>query len=684
MTRTPLRRLGAVILLHLLVGACSGSGAPGADVVSSLDLAEADVVVPVDAGGEIILLRCPASVDPSHEPVRILESDRVFWDSLLSRIDPPGIPDDPDAFPAWQDETREALLHSLGFDGIEPPGTFVASELVDVLDRGDHLVELRLVEAHPGMWIPTLVLRPKGNATSLPGILVHHGHDQPGKSRDAILTLGVNLARRGALVVQPDWLFFGDLTRKENDHMHAEGNLLAGRSMNLPITSVARRMIDYLEQRPEVDPARLGMVGHSGGAETTLYLSAAEPRIHAAAPIDGVDDWTFRVGYRLFRDPEHFPTALLTFAGYREVVALSAPRWFFSLSGDEDYIAGPTHVVQEVIADAAIAWEHLGHPERILHQGFPGGHQVNRVKREAVYAFFASALDAPGLAGEEDGTAFTDDPSLHLAPPKGNRTILDVVRDLLDEALAALDAPSGDALSLILGSPGQGNGVLALEAADGAPIPGRAIRDEGPDLPVDLYLPEAWDGRRGVICIAREGRAACAAAGRLLSAIGWTVLAADLRGYGELYADWPAEDLWDWARTANLAVMLGDPLPNMQARDLSDLAVALRGHRDLDSVGVIGVGPEGGFLALLFGAAIPALDPVVALAPHLSLRSDFDDLGALYPAPCQIYPFGMFTAAAPEDLVGLLGSRDYYVTDHWVAEVSDQKALCNFFISLWK
>ena len=675
---------GLPVLILALLPACSGSGAVGADVITNVDLMETDVVVQVDVGGDTVVLRCPDPVDPEHVPVRIHESDRVFWDYLLSRIDPPGIPADADEFSAWQEETREALTHSLGFDGIEAVGAAVDSQLVETLDRGDHWVEKVLIEAHPGLWITTLVMRPKDAAGPLPGILVHHGHNQPGKSRDAILTLGANLARRGALVVQPDWIFFGDLTTQQNNHMHPEGNLLAGRSMNLPITSIARRMIDYMEQRAEVDPDRLGMVGHSGGGETTLYLTAVEPRIRAAAPIDGLDDWAFRVGYRLFRDPEHFPISLLTYGGYAEVVALAAPRWFFALTGDDDYIAGPTHIVAEVMADASVAWAHTGHPERVIHQGFPGVHQISRLKREAVYGFFAMALDAPGLEGVEDGTIFSDAPDLHLKAPKDNASILSMVRDFLDEALAALDAPSAEALSLILGTPGDGAGTLTLTDPTAIPAPGFVARAEGPDLPVDLYLPEGWDGGRAVICLALEGRAACAVPGRLLSAVGWTVLAADLRGYGELHVDWPLDNKWDWARTVNLAVMLGDPLPNMQARDVADLAAALQDYGELDSVGLVGVGPEGGFLALLFGAAMPALEPIAALAPYLSLREDYDNLDNLLPNRCQIYPFGMFTAAAPEDLIDLVAPRDYYVTDHWDADAADQKSLCNFFISLWK
>jgi dienelactone hydrolase len=65
------------------------------------------------------------------------------------------------------------------------------------------------------------------------------------------------------------------------------------------------RLIDYLEQRPEVDAARIGLVGSSkGGMET--YLSAAiEPRIAVAVPWISVESfawaldnnqWQARVG----------------------------------------------------------------------------------------------------------------------------------------------------------------------------------------------------------------------------------------------------------------------------------------------------------------------------------------------------------------------------------------------------
>jgi hypothetical protein len=44
------------------------------------------------------------------------------------------------------------------------------------------------------------------------------------------------------------------------------------------------RAIDYLISRPEVDPARIGVTGNSGGGTQTSLMMLADPRIAAAAP----------------------------------------------------------------------------------------------------------------------------------------------------------------------------------------------------------------------------------------------------------------------------------------------------------------------------------------------------------------------------------------------------------------
>jgi len=44
----------------------------------------------------------------------------------------------------------------------------------------------------------------------------------------------------------------------------------------------ARRALDYLETRPEVDVSSVGMIGHSLGGQETLSTTAIDTRIRAA------------------------------------------------------------------------------------------------------------------------------------------------------------------------------------------------------------------------------------------------------------------------------------------------------------------------------------------------------------------------------------------------------------------
>jgi dienelactone hydrolase len=49
----------------------------------------------------------------------------------------------------------------------------------------------------------------------------------------------------------------------------------------------ARRAITFLEQQPEVDPARIGVFGHSMGGKLTTNLAGIDPRVRAAVPSCG-------------------------------------------------------------------------------------------------------------------------------------------------------------------------------------------------------------------------------------------------------------------------------------------------------------------------------------------------------------------------------------------------------------
>ena len=47
----------------------------------------------------------------------------------------------------------------------------------------------------------------------------------------------------------------------------------------------ARRAVDYLAARPDLDRKRIGATGRSGGGMTTFFLAALDERIKASAPV---------------------------------------------------------------------------------------------------------------------------------------------------------------------------------------------------------------------------------------------------------------------------------------------------------------------------------------------------------------------------------------------------------------
>lgn len=53
------------------------------------------------------------------------------------------------------------------------------------------------------------------------------------------------------------------------------------------VLMAARRALTFLEQQAEVDPARLGVYGHSMGGKLTTNLAGMDPRVKAAAPSCG-------------------------------------------------------------------------------------------------------------------------------------------------------------------------------------------------------------------------------------------------------------------------------------------------------------------------------------------------------------------------------------------------------------
>ena len=99
----------------------------------------------------------------------------------------------------------------------------------------------------------------------------------------------------------------------------------------------ARRAVDYLAARPDLDPKRIGATGRSGGGMTTFFLAAIDERIKASAPVSGTLSTNGWVKQRLsFAHCDcQYPVNNYGML-YSEVGALIAPRAHLQCNADAD------------------------------------------------------------------------------------------------------------------------------------------------------------------------------------------------------------------------------------------------------------------------------------------------------------------------------------------------------------
>lgn len=191
--------------------------------------------------------------------------------------------------------------------------------------------------------------------TRFPAVLALHQTEAIGKgSVDGQgpyinLAYAKELAQRGYVVMAPDYPSFGDQSDYDFDTDRYESGVMKAVFNNI-------RCVDFLQARAEVDPERIGVIGHSLGGHTAMYTAAFETRIKVIVSSCG---WTLRRYYNNYNEVMRKQTgsrwwgsaqkryAPLSKTKYNlqvekfpfdfdELIAVLAPRPFFSNSPIHD------------------------------------------------------------------------------------------------------------------------------------------------------------------------------------------------------------------------------------------------------------------------------------------------------------------------------------------------------------
>ncbi len=227
--------------------------------------------------------------------------------------------------------------------------------------------------ADEGDRVPCYLFVPKGlDGASVPGILALHQTTPLGKMEPAGLGpnenkhYGLELAKRGYVVLVPDYPSFGDYDYDFNADSYTSGSM-KGIFNHM-------RAIDLLVSRSEVDPDRIGVIGHSLGGHNAMFVGMFDERIKVIVSSCGwtpfhhyyggkLEGWTSDRYVPAIRDVYQLDPDRVPFDMY-EIVASFAPRAFFSISPLHDSnfdVEG----VRKVIAEAQPIYDLLGASDKL-------------------------------------------------------------------------------------------------------------------------------------------------------------------------------------------------------------------------------------------------------------------------------------------------------------------------------
>jgi len=311
----------------------------------------------------------------------------------------------------WQQQLRAKLIELLG--GF-PERTALRPQTLETREYPNYRRERLIFYSRLDVAVIGYLLTPNGKKPPFPSVIAVPGHgpgvddivgideeghdrtNKPGYEHDfAIQAIEHGLA---AFAIEP--MGFG---YRRDERTRAKGpqasacQPAAGSALLLGETMIGWRVwdvmrsIDWVATRPELDSARVGCMGISGGGTCTLFSSALDLRIKAA----------FVSGYlNTFRDSimavshciDNYVPGILNWAENYDVAGLIAPRPLFSEGGDHDPIF-PVNATRESFARVKKVYEVFDAGSQVQQEIFSGEHVFHGVRG---LPFLVNALTSAG------------------------------------------------------------------------------------------------------------------------------------------------------------------------------------------------------------------------------------------------------------------------------------------------
>ncbi len=328
----------------------------------------------------------------------------------------------------YQEFLEMMSLTDVPVKGPRPP---LNVTIVGTIRKPGYRIEKLYYESLPKLYVPANLYIPEGITKPVPAILYVCGHARTQKVY--FQAHARKFAELGLVCLIIETIQWGEVQGEHWGcyargwfHWYSRGYTPAGVELWNAI-----RGLDLLCERPEVDKAKLGVTGISGGGAQSWYIAAADPRIKAAAAVCGTGTVNAHIHQRTIDGHCDCMMPINTYRrDYHDIGALIAPRPLLIASANRDGLFS-IESVREVYFYTKHIYELYGQPDNIVLVETPGGHSYHKTSRTRIFSFFLEHLMGRNVPPSEVGDIDESESAMLSAdelkvyidgPPEDDRT----------------------------------------------------------------------------------------------------------------------------------------------------------------------------------------------------------------------------------------------------------------------
>ena len=560
----------------------------------------------------------------------------------------------------WQQ--RQKLLRDtlMAIVGPFPEKTALNPKILRIIDKKDYRIEHLVYESQPGFYVTSSLFIPVGpkKGNKKPAVIYVSGHSDVGYRIDAYQHVILNLVKKGFIVFAFDPVgqgerieYFDPNTGKSTIGGPSSEHSYSGSQAFITGSSEARYMIwdgiravDYLLTRKEVDPARIGITGRSGGGTQSAYIAAMDERIYAVASENYITNFT-----RLFQSigpqdaEQNMFNAIQKGVDHPDLLLVRAPKpaLIITTTGDFFSIQGARETAKEVLR----IYKAYGKEDSFGMVEDDGPHESTKKNREAMYTFFQKQLNNPGNSNDEDIEPLSAEQMQvtktgQVSTTFGGETVFSLNRKETEKQVNALQTSRGNlAIHLpgILNSAKKLSGYQEPSITNQPVFTGRIQREayviekyfvkgEGDYvIPYLLMVPDK-PTNKALIYLHPSGKSAEASVGGEMEWFvrnGFTVLAPDMIGINEMGPGVFKGDAYIEGYSYNIwyaSILIGRSIVGIRAGDVVRLTQLLKKNTGISEV--YGFARKEMAPVLLHASAFdPTITRIALIEPYSSYRS---------------------------------------------------------------